>query len=55
MLATMFDVSTDFLFALALAGLIISVILLVQSRLLDLHAWAVGIVSLALVMYWWPS
>lgn len=43
------------MFAMALAGLVLAVVVLVQTRLQSLLAWAVGIVSLALAISWWPS
>lgn len=43
------------LLAMAVAALVISIVVLVQSHLGSLVAWATGILSLALVIDWWPE
>jgi hypothetical protein len=43
------------LFILALVGLICGIIGVVQSRLLSITSWGLSAISLAGVLYWWPS
>lgn len=45
----------DVAFALVLVALILSAVLLIQSRLTSLIAWGAGLTSLTLVLEWWPD
>lgn len=54
MIATITN-NTDWGFVLALVGVILGVVVLVQSRATNLLAWGVIAVGLAGVLVWWPS
>lgn len=49
------DVDTTVLFALAVVGLILGVIVLIQTKFLSLVAAATTVLALALVLNWWPD
>lgn len=51
----MFLHDSTLLFILALAGLIISAIMLVTSHFTNLVGWGLGVVSLVLVAEYWPT
>lgn len=45
----------DWAFVLSLVGLIIAVMVLVQSRLQALIGWSAAAIALAGVLVWWPE
>jgi len=47
--------NTDVAFALSLVGLILGIVVVVQSRLAAIVGWAVIAASLAGVLVWWPA
>lgn len=42
-------------FILAVAGLILGIVIIVQSRLINLAGWGISVLALALVAEWWPT
>lgn len=42
-------------FILAVAGLILGIVIIVQSRLTNLAGWGISVLALALVAEWWPT
>ena len=45
----------DFRFAFALVAFLLAVIDLVRSRGQSLPSWGLGLLSLALITFWWPE